>query len=187
MKKLLFLLISLSITLISYCPSSGENHRQRMSEVIMERLRQEAYEKQLNLFIKHLGYKESGNRSHVVNSIGCIGEYQFHPMTLKQLGYTHITPEKFKMDPSIFPPELQRQCLEQLITINSIYLNEYYHYIGTEIKGIEITKAGLLGGAHLGGVQSVKVFLTTNGIVDRMDLNGTSISDYIKEFSNYKL
>jgi len=74
-----------------------------------------------------------------------------------------------------------------LIKVNLMSLKKYEHYIGTTINGIKITRSGLLAGMHLGGLGSVKVFLLTNGKSDRHDINGTRISDYIKEFSTYKI
>lgn len=187
MKKLVCLLMLLSITLFSCCPTPKKFQVDRIREIVKEQLRQAEYEEQLNLFAKHLGFRESGNRSDVINPIGCIGEFQFHPNTLKRLGYSHVTVEKFRKDPTIFPPEQQRKCLEKLIEINSMDLQRYEKFIGQKINGIEITKAGLLAGMHLGGLGSVKKFLNSNGKADSSDMNGTSVGMYIKEFSNYKL
>jgi hypothetical protein len=144
------------------------------------------YERELDLFAEHLGWKESRNNWEVINPINCMGAYQFHPKTLQRLGYD-INPREFKKDPSIFPKELQEECLRLLIKVNLMSLKKYEHYIGTTINGIKITRSGLLAGMHLGGLGSVKVFLLTNGKSDRHDINGTRISDYIKEFSTYKI
>lgn len=187
MKKLLCLLVMLLIAIVSYCPTPGKFQLKRIQEIVIKKLERDEYERQFNLFAKHLGFRESGNRSHVINPIGCMGEFQFHPATLKRLGYGHITPEKFREDPMVFPPELQRKCLEKLIEINSMDLRRYEKYIGKKIKEIVITRAGLLAGMHLGGLGSVQKFLATNGASDSYDMNGTHVGDYIKEFSNYRL
>lgn len=145
------------------------------------------YEVEFNNFINMLGYKESRNNWMIVNSIGCLGEWQFSRSTLKQLGYGHITAKTFKNSPSIFPRQLQLEVLKNLIRYNSNKLKEYECFIGTVINGTIITKAGLLAGAHLGGVGSVKVYLNSIGRVDRQDKYGTKISDYIREFSMFNL
>lgn len=44
---------------------------------------------------------------------------------------------------------------------------------------LKVTKAGVLGGAHLGGAGSVKVFLNTGGKVNPKDKNGVHISEYM--------
>ena len=145
------------------------------------------YEKQVDLFINHLGFKESSNDWTAMNSINCLGEWQFAYPTLIKLGYKYITPKKFKRNPSIFPRELQLTVLKQLIEINEYSLRPYDGYIGTTINGIKITKGGLLAGMHLGGLGAIKSFLLSEGYMNRKDRNGTSISDYIKEFSIYNL
>jgi len=145
------------------------------------------YEREFTRFINHLGYKESSNNWKIINSIGCIGEYQFAYKTLKHLGYGYITPKGFKQDPDIFPLELQQKVLKELIYVNSIGLIPYEEYIGVTIKDNVITKAGLLASCHLGGIGSVKLYLTSYGVIDKRDKYGTKISDYIREFSLYSL
>lgn len=139
------------------------------------------------LFVKHLGFKESNNNWKIVNTIGCYGEYQFRYKTLVTLGYGHITPAKFKANPEIFPPELQFKVLQELLRSNEVILTPYFNKIGKTVKGIEITKAGLLAGAHLGGARSVIMYLKSDGKIDKRDRYGTKISDYIREFGIYKL
>lgn len=144
-------------------------------------------ETELDLYIDHLGYRESRNRWDAVNQIGCIGAYQFHPATLKHMGY-NISTRAFQNDNSIFPKELQRKVLKTYIKLCRLQLQPYNVYtMNKEIKGIKITRAGLIAGCHLGGIQSVILFLESNGTIDRADANGTKISDYIKEFSIYNI
>ena len=57
-------------------------------------------------------------------------------------------------------------------------------YIGCTINGVKITKSGLLAAAHLSGAGNVKSFLN-GGIDDFKDGNGTKLTTYLKEFSNY--
>ena len=145
------------------------------------------YEAEFTRFVNHLGYKESRNDWTIVNTIGCLGEWQFSGNTLKYLGYGHINIKTFKADPSIFPRELQLKVLRELIAVNSIELKEYECFIGTAINGVIITRAGLLAGSHLGGVGSVSLYLNSIGKIDRNDIYGTRVSDYIREFGLYNL
>lgn len=177
----------LLFTLISVAPNLSEDDRKDYNDRLwIEYLRLE-YEEQVALFVDHLGYKESRNNWMIANSINCIGEWQFAYRTLKFLGYGHITPNKFKTDPSIFPRELQLVVLKELIKVNELQLQPYVEYIGLTIKGTVITKAGLLAGCHLGGIGSVGKYLTSFGVIDKKDVYGTKISDYIKEFGLYNL
>ena len=138
-------------------------------------------------FINDLGYSESRNNWLSVNSIGCFGEWQFAESTLRYLGFRKITLRKFRKDPFIFPRELQIGALKALIRVNRLYLTDYEHYIGHSIKGIVITRSGMIAAAHLGGAGSLMKFLDSGGRINKRDLYGTSISDYLRNFSSYDL
>ena len=145
------------------------------------------YDQEFECFVNHLGLKESNNNWKVISTSNCIGEWQFSYPTLEEMGYGYITPEKFKNDPTIFPRDLQKQVLKTLLDNNMAVLVPYEKYIGTTINHIKITKAGLLAAMHLGGIVSVRNFLTSHGTIDFKDIYGTKTSDYIREFSVYKL
>jgi len=187
MKKLLILTIFLFVFYVSSAPELSLDDKVQFQEKLIYEYCRQIYEKQLDLFVDHLGYKESRNDWTQVNTIGCFGEWQFTHSTLKELGYGHITSENFKNDPSIFPRELQLKVLRELIIVNEHYLTQYESYINTTVNGVYITKSGLLAGMHLGGFGAVQMYLTSNGYIDKEDLYGTKISDYIKEFSMYDL
>lgn len=147
-------------------------------------------------FKKALAFKESSGRLHVINSIGAIGMYQFMPNTLKDLGFGHITLQKFKEDPTIFPETLQENALElkiqrdlQQLQYRRFSKNGSVNYLikaDSIIANIEVSIAGLIAGCHLGGVQGVINFLDSKGSRNPQDAYGTSIFKYIKEFSAYK-
>jgi hypothetical protein len=145
------------------------------------------HESEYQRFIKDLGYSESSNNWLCINRIGCFGEWQFSESTLRTLGYRHITLRKFKADPQIFPPELQRKVLESLIRVNLNILRNYHHFIGDTIRNVVVTKSGMIAASHLGGAGSLKSFLKTNGRINRRDVLGTSIRDYLRRFDDYEL
>lgn len=145
------------------------------------------HESEFTRFINDLGYRESKNNWASVNQIGCFGEWQFAESTLKYLGFRKITLKKFRTDPFIFPRELQTEALKSLIRVNLIYLKDFEQYKGDSIKGIKITKSGMIAASHLGGAGSLKKFLNSEGRVNKKDLFGTSISDYLKTFSSYDI
>jgi hypothetical protein len=64
---------------------------------------------------------------------------------------------------------------------------DYEHFIGDTIKGVIITKSGMIAASHLGGAGSLQKFLNSNGIINKRDILGTSIYDYLKKFSSYDL
>jgi len=187
MKKLIICILLTIIPSLCIAPViSASEAEQSRKELFIEFLRQR-YNRELDRFARDLGYKESSNNWKTMNSINCMGEYQFAYSTLKRLGYSHITPKSFLKNPGIFPPEMQLEALRQLIKLNSVYLSSMNKYIGKTIKNVLITRSGLIAGAHLGGIGGVRRFLETDGAVNRQDMNGTRISDYIKEFAFYKI
>lgn len=180
----------LMLTLIFFtcaAPALNKEHRDLWINRGIVFVKQQAYNRELKRFVFHLRTKESSGNWTAINDIGCMGFYQFSHETLTFLGYGYITPERFKADPCIFPPELQEKVLDALIKSNEIQLAELSDYIGKVINGIRITRAGLLAGAHLGGVMGVKLYLLSNGKVNRMDLYKTTIQDYIREFQMYNI
>jgi hypothetical protein len=145
-------MLSILTFLTCAAPELSKEQKQDQKEIVLFFLKRQAYKKEFTRFIDHLGFKESSNNWKAVNDIGCIGRFQFSPGTLLMLGYGNITPQQFKSDPQVFPPELQIRLLEALIKSNESQLTDFMIYIGKVINGVTITRAGLLAGAHLGGV-----------------------------------
>lgn len=54
-------------------------------------------------------------------------------------------------------------------------------YIGTKVKGVKVTKAGMMAAAHLGGRGGLKALLEGK---ERKDMLGTSTLEYLKMFEN---
>lgn len=179
MKKSVVIILLVLLSLSLKAPSS---------EYMIDTMRFHSYysEREFELFAHQLAYIESRDNETVVNSIGAIGLYQFMPATLKRIGYGYVTLEAFKHDPGIFDRQEQYNALKELICVNEIDLIPYYHFIGDTISGIKITKAGLLGGMHLGGIGAISLFLLSDGLIDKSDRNGTRISNYIKTFGIYE-
>jgi hypothetical protein len=186
-KKTFLLILFLSVTVVCIAPVT--DFRLKLSE--MKKLSAEIgiqnQELEFYRFINDLGYRESRNNWLCINTIGCFGEWQFAESTLRYLGFRKITLKKFKTDPSIFPRELQIGALKALIRVNLIYLKDYEYYIGHSIKGITVTKSGMIAASHLGGAGSLMKFLDSKGRINPQDLFGTSVSDYLKNFSSYDL
>jgi hypothetical protein len=142
------------------------------------------YDRELDRYACHLGWVESRMNWKIVNKHGYMGTWQHGTRLLKDLGL-QITPEAFTSDNSIFTPDLQYRVLKAQIKAQKIQLLRYEAWIGTEINGVTITRAGMLAGAHLGGIGAVRDFLYEG--IDRADSNGTRISQYMKEFGIYNL
>ncbi|HQK54618.1 MAG TPA: hypothetical protein PLA73_10330 [Sedimentibacter sp.] len=142
------------------------------------------YDRELDLYAHHLGWCESRNNWKVVNKQGYMGTWQHGTELLADLGFK-ITPDAFRADSSIFPPELQYKVLMAQIKVQTIQLRKFDAWIGHEVAGVVITRSGMLAATHLGGIGAVRDFLYYG--IDRADSNGTRISDYLNEFSIYEL
>jgi hypothetical protein len=127
---------------------------------------------------------ESRGNWKVWNEFGFMGLFQMGNRELKGVGFGHVTFEKFKKDPSIFPPRDQRIAYDRLIRLNKYFLRNYMHFVGKEVGGIYITEGAIIGASTI-GVGNVKTFLDTNGAVDPQDGYGIKTSFLLKKFQNY--
>lgn len=144
------------------------------------------YKGGITLYTYKMGFKESGNNPEAVNSIGAIGTFQFTENTLIDLGYSHITADKFKEDKSIFTLDEQNKAFIKLLKRNKkLLVNTIKKYDCTFYKGIVITESGILAAAHLAGPGGVIKFFESDE--NKKDIYGTTVSSYMKEFSSYKL
>jgi hypothetical protein len=187
MRKIILTILLVFIAHICTAPELNFRLRMIRLQSAIEFAERKYHESELSRFVKDLGYRESGNNWMSINLIGCFGEWQFAESTLKYLGFTKITLKKFRAHPDIFPRDLQLEALKTLIKVNLALLSDYEHFIGDSIRGIPITRSGMIAAAHLGGAGTLQKFLSTRGSIDRQDVLGTSISDYLKEFCSYDL
>ena len=131
-------------------------------------------------FTDAMGNRESSNNYTVVNKFGYMGKYQFGKSTLRTLKIK-VTKEAF-----LNSPDLQEYAMKQLLLYNKKRLQKYIdRFEGQEVNGILITESGILAAAHLGGAGSVKKWFRTGKITK--DGNGVKITQYMKQFSGYKL
>lgn len=126
-----------------------------------------------------IGFKESQGEYKKINTIGCMGKYQFGMETLKSVGINNSSS-------FLNNPKLQEKAFVALLAKNKWELKEVIEkYDGTVLNGIKITESGILAAAHLGGVGSVKKYFRSSGKRYIKDAYGTSIRSYIKAFGGY--
>lgn len=138
---------------------------------------------ELEKFLHHIALRESDNTPTVVNQYGMLGKYQFHPATIKILGY-RVTKTQFLSN-----PELQDSVMVAYLRLNNKDLNSLItKYDNTVVKGIKVTRAGILAAAHLAGSDNVRSYLIDpNDNIGTVDANGTTIREYMKTFSKYHI
>ncbi|NSW94322.1 MAG: hypothetical protein HPY62_06395 [Bacteroidales bacterium] len=179
--------IMLFMPAVSTAPVAEFSIRMARYNAAREIVRKKHHEAEFDRFVRDLGYRESANNWLCINLIGCFGEWQFAEGTLHTLGFRQVTLKKFKKDPYIFPPELQRLALESLIRANLSLIGNYEDYVGDTIMGVVVTKSGIIAAAHLGGYRSVQKFLASRGKINKKDVLGTSVFNYMKRFRYYDL
>ena len=186
-KKMFLVILFCFVSVICSAPVIDFRLKLTKFNLISAEVKREYHESEFTRFINDLGYRESANNWKSVNFIGCFGEWQFAESTIHYLGFKQVTLKKFRKDPNVFPRELQVKALESLIKVNLFLLRDYEHYIGDTIKGVIVTKSGLIAASHLGGARSVKLFLASDGRLNKKDALGTSVGNYMKKFSFYDL
>jgi hypothetical protein len=187
MRKIFLTFLLIFISHICSAPYIDSRIGTLKLKMVDQLLSNKFHESEYSRFINDLGYRESGNNWLCINAIGCFGEWQFDESTLRFLGFRKVTLKGFKANPKIFPKEMQMEALKVLIRVNLYILKDYEHYIGDSIKGVLITKSGMIAASHLGGAGSLQKFLDSKGRINKKDIFGTSIYDYLKKFRNYDL
>jgi hypothetical protein len=136
------------------------------------------------LYYEKLGLLESNNDYKAVNKHNYLGKYQFSKRTLRSLYSKKLI--KFnidKMSETQFLEQtyLQEEAIEALTKSNFKVLINYdlLKYRFTVVDSVFITNEGMLAAAHLRGPAAVKMFLDSNGRINKKDANNTSVKDYL--------
>jgi hypothetical protein len=187
MRKVIMIIVMVFITHICTAPALDIYLKMDRFKGISDHVIKIYHESEFLRFMTDLGHRESGNNWRCINRIGCFGEWQFAESTLQYLGFKKITLKKFRANPEIFPREMQMKAMKTLIRANLTLLTNYERFIGDTIKGIPVTKSGMIAASHLGGAGGLKKFLNTNGNIDHKDAFGTAISSYLRKFNSYEL
>jgi hypothetical protein len=123
-----------------------------------------------------------GGGYHTVNKYGMMGRYQFSLETIKAVGI-RVTRQQFLRN-----RELQDTAMVRLMEMNEQELSGYIErYDGRTVKGVKVTRASILAGAHFAGANGVKQFLTNDDRTGTVDGFGTSLRKYMSYFSNFHL
>jgi hypothetical protein len=123
-----------------------------------------------------------GGGYHTVNKYGMMGRYQFSPEAIKAVGI-EVTEQQFLRN-----KELQDTAMVRLMELNEQELSGYIErYDGRTVKGVKVTRASILAGAHFAGANGVKQFLTNDNQAGTIDGFGTSLRQYMSYFSNFHL
>lgn len=84
-------------------------------------------------------------------------------------------------------PAIQGFAIREYHTKIWKYLENVQGHENQEIKGIILTKSGMISAAHLVGHSGLKKFIKSNGEIDVTDKSGVPCSEYLKEFQGYSI
>lgn len=111
---------------------------------------------------------------------GHYGRLQFNPDWIERAGREGVipkmTPQEFLQNPAA------QQAVEQWYANDVIWpfiRENFSDYVGTTIQGVTVTPNGMFAVAHLGGMDGLRKFLTSNGAYNPND-GHTSLLTYLK-------
>lgn len=133
-------------------------------------------------FMDRISEIESGGNHKVVNQYGMMGKYQFSPTTVRGLGF-RLSKNEFLSNPHV-----QDTVMLAYMKANHRDLQYFIdRYEGKTIKGVKITRASILAGAHFAGSGGVRAFLTNSSYTGTVDGNGTTLRYYMSKFKDVQL
>lgn len=168
---LIFLFLLLSTTCMS--PNISEDIKNLI-------INEQKYKLDIRRFLLAIAYKESTNDYTAYNKQGYIGMFQFGYSARKLTGYGHIHYRDFVKNTDIWCEYDQVDAMLKFMKYNEMKLEKI-------INKWFAHKAGILAAAHLSGYHNVIKFFKSGGTHDPCDINGTSLSYYLKTFKDFKL
>lgn len=189
-KRQIFLLVFVLLSVNVFAPNLSDEVRKKQFEMyrIAEELKveQERKAEELKRYLDAIGHSESSNNPEAYNRYGYIGKYQFGYAARKSCGYEKVRFEDFIKNASVWSEEDQEAAMITLMSKNESHLkNVIQKYNGKVIKGVTITKSGILAAAHLAGAGGVKKYFRTGS--NPKDVYGTGLEDYLFKFSGFNI
>lgn len=115
------------------------------------------------------------------NQQGFVGRLQFGEARLQDAKNDGVIPEDMSLEQFRNDSAAQREVEQWHVEDIKSYIdrNNLNEFVGTTIKGVEVTPDGMIAVAHLGGKAGLKKYLQSNGQRDPQDAFGTSLTDYM--------
>ena len=147
-----------------------------------------SYEKFLDKLANH---ESLGRRGYHADNGSYWGKYQLGKAALIDAGYIRKNgawagikgvhnKEDFKHNPEAQEDAIRQYHEKVWSYIKAAHLNKHS---GDVINDVELTKLGMLAGAHLVGVGGLKEYINSCGKIVPCDANDTPISKYIKDMA----
>lgn len=137
----------------------------------------------LQAFMQRMARIESNNNPRATNRFGMLGKYQFHPLTLREIGIRTTRQEFLNNE------ELQDSAMVRYMRANRFELRHVIKkWSGKVHRGVLVTESGILASAHLTGTMGVlSWFYPTKYRYRTRDANGASVAMYMRRFANYDI
>lgn len=135
------------------------------------------------IYAERIAHDESGGDPKAVKSTGSyVGLYQIGDLAFKDIGWK-MRVQDIRRNPSIFSEEVQLKALRAISKKNESYLAKHIaQYSGEIVRGVKITKYGILASAHLVGARKVKRFLSYGELA--YDGNGVPVTHFMKRMED---
>jgi hypothetical protein len=152
---------------------------------------QKLQKKGLDQFSYDLGLRESGNNYLIKNSLGYLGRWQFGLARLCDYGividdgYSYKWKKGYSEEIFLNSPALQDKVFKWHIEDLKKRIGiGFAKYLNKEVNGVYFDLSGGIAGAHLSGIGGIIDFINNQ---NKVDAYGTTVKDYIQQFSGYKL
>lgn len=201
LKKTAFIVLSMLVLAGNSSANFNDNDADSRESYLFKKYKASGMSKSEKQFFSALGEKESSGNYAKVNRFGYIGKYQFGEQALITLGYYNKDGSvkndwrgrwagkhgiSSKQD-FLNSPAVQDEAVRELAEFNWKFAKQkgLHKYIGNKVKGVNITKAGILAGMHLKGGGGVINFVIH--MENSKDGFGTEIRSYVSKFANYEI
>jgi hypothetical protein len=159
----------------------------QLLRTIIQKLQKKGFDE----FRYDLGLRESANNYQCKNSLGYLGRWQFGLARLCDYGivindgYSYKWKQGYSEKIFLNSPALQDKVFKwHVYNLKERIEIGFAKYLNKEVNGVYFDVSGLIAGCHIGG---------TGGVIDLInnknntDAYGTSVKDYIQQFSGYKI
>lgn len=153
-------------------------------------------------FLKAVAQRESSLNPNA-NNHGYVGLFQLGTLAMADAGYYQSNGSAINSWNGTFTgkngvtslgsflanPDLQVKAITDYYVKLQGYIDYYglSKYVGTSLNGTQITASGLIAGAHLVGIGSLKSYLDSGGTVIPRDGNNVPVTQYIARFGGYAI
>jgi hypothetical protein len=154
----------------------------------LEATRIERFSPKLNKLLQRFSYYESEGQWKIFNEYGYMGKFQFGTYAMIALNKQHITTHSFRMNPYIFPPDVQDSCVVAILYLNYLTAKDIIDQnCGVVINDIQMNHFNMMVAMNHVGCAGFMPYLNSRGKIVPKDGNGSTIEFYLHEFEDVEV